>query len=206
MRALGYPKTWPTTCFLRPNECQQSVFGHTNGFGDFVMFDELGWPWPVHSCYEERYVIWRSAECKNTVALEISREAAKLEISQVFPSVPVKSQNITKVDPKEFVGQGEIVVFGYVQEYHERQALQVMAKLGTFGQQVLRNALQRRLSQLTIVTDDFRSLTVFADLSNIVVQRTNVIAATIRAISVPGIRNLNAFLIADHIMIARQEK
>jgi hypothetical protein len=29
------------------------VFFHTNGFGDCVVFDDLGWPWPVHPCWEE---------------------------------------------------------------------------------------------------------------------------------------------------------
>lgn len=48
MKALGYSVTWPTRCFLG---CDQKVYAHTNGHGDFVLLDSLGWPWPVHACY-----------------------------------------------------------------------------------------------------------------------------------------------------------
>lgn len=48
MRALGHSLTWPTKCFLG---CDQRVYAHTNGYGDFVLLDSLGWPWPIHACY-----------------------------------------------------------------------------------------------------------------------------------------------------------
>lgn len=54
MEALGYPRTWHTTCFLSGG-CGQQVLAHTNGHGDFVLFDDLGWPWPIHSCYQDRF-------------------------------------------------------------------------------------------------------------------------------------------------------
>jgi len=55
MEALGHASTWETHCFL-PGGCgQQGLFGHTNGFGDFVLFDALGWPWPIHECYQRRF-------------------------------------------------------------------------------------------------------------------------------------------------------
>lgn len=53
MQVLGFPLTWRTPCFL-PGGCDQIVYAHTNGHGDFVLFDSLGWPWPVHSCYASR--------------------------------------------------------------------------------------------------------------------------------------------------------
>src|SRR5579871_2538363 len=53
MIALGYPRTWRTRCFL-PGGCGLEVFAHTSGNGDFVLFDKLGSPWPVHFCYEHR--------------------------------------------------------------------------------------------------------------------------------------------------------
>ena len=31
--------------------CNDSVFYHTNGNGDSVLFDSLGWPWEVHECW-----------------------------------------------------------------------------------------------------------------------------------------------------------
>lgn len=36
-----------TTCWW----CGESVFYHTNGHGDSVLFDELNPPWPVHPCW-----------------------------------------------------------------------------------------------------------------------------------------------------------
>lgn len=47
---LGYKKTYPGSC----RDCGDRVFVHTNGYGDWVLFDELGHPWPLHGCFEER--------------------------------------------------------------------------------------------------------------------------------------------------------
>jgi len=40
--------TYPTKC----RDCSARVFFHSEGFGDGVLFDALGWPWPIHSCYQ----------------------------------------------------------------------------------------------------------------------------------------------------------
>jgi len=42
-------KTYPTHC----RYCNASVYYHTNGYGDSVLFDYLGEPWQVHPCWEE---------------------------------------------------------------------------------------------------------------------------------------------------------
>lgn len=42
-------RTYPTQC----RWCGDTVFFHTNGYGDAVLFDSLGSPWPVHSCWQE---------------------------------------------------------------------------------------------------------------------------------------------------------
>ena len=55
MQALGYSLTWRTYCFLDGGCGETGLFGHTNGDGDFVLFDALGWPWPVHECYARRF-------------------------------------------------------------------------------------------------------------------------------------------------------
>ena len=55
MKALGYSLTWRTRCFLSGGCGQLGLFGHTNGDGGFVLFDRLGWPWPVHECYLRRF-------------------------------------------------------------------------------------------------------------------------------------------------------
>lgn len=33
--------------------CGESVFYHTNGYGDCVLFDSLGYPWKVHACWQD---------------------------------------------------------------------------------------------------------------------------------------------------------
>ncbi len=43
---LGEPLTHPTICPV----CGAEIFFHTNGNGDVVFFDDLGWPWPKHPC------------------------------------------------------------------------------------------------------------------------------------------------------------
>ncbi len=44
---VPWPVTYPTRCFW----CGEEVFYHTNGYGDCVLFDELGPPWPIHECW-----------------------------------------------------------------------------------------------------------------------------------------------------------
>lgn len=43
------PATYLTNCWW----CGEEVWYHTNGYGDHVLFDELGWPWQVHACWQE---------------------------------------------------------------------------------------------------------------------------------------------------------
>lgn len=40
-------ETYTTTCWW----CGAEVYYHTNGYGDSVLFDSLGWPWQIHSCW-----------------------------------------------------------------------------------------------------------------------------------------------------------
>jgi hypothetical protein len=49
LELCGSPTTRRTPCWW----CGEPVFYHTNGNGDSVLFDELGWPWQVHPCWEE---------------------------------------------------------------------------------------------------------------------------------------------------------
>src|SRR5881296_3639331 len=51
------PLTYRTRCWW----CDEPVFFHTNGYGDCVLFDDLGWPWPIHSCWAEHVAAERVA-------------------------------------------------------------------------------------------------------------------------------------------------
>lgn len=49
-----------TACFVQPNAtchvCQAKVYFYSNKYGSRVFFDELGWPWPKHSCTDRRTI------------------------------------------------------------------------------------------------------------------------------------------------------
>jgi hypothetical protein len=45
---LGNSVTYKTTCWY----CGEEVFFHTNGYGDCVLFDQLGHPWEIHHCWK----------------------------------------------------------------------------------------------------------------------------------------------------------
>jgi hypothetical protein len=42
-------KTYQTECWW----CGEKVYYHTNGYGDSVLFNSLGWPWEIHECWED---------------------------------------------------------------------------------------------------------------------------------------------------------
>jgi hypothetical protein len=201
MRVLGYPLTWPTTCFLNQH-CSEPVFAHTNGFGDFVLFDELGPPWPIHDCYLNRFVIatnsgsgFRTFITSNTSGYEVPTSPTFLKAKELG--------NIKRVAPEELSGKGEVNLIGYVQDYVERRADKFAATLGTLGQQLMMNALGRARSQITIVTGELKSYTVFADLSEFVVQSKDLVMARVRAVPLIGIPGHRAVLVATDLMLTR---
>ncbi|MEH2124242.1 hypothetical protein [Nostoc sp.] len=62
-------KTYPTKC----KKCGKAVYYHTNGNGDSVFFNSLGYPWQVHGCW---YDYWKEekANRKELSALSQSVE------------------------------------------------------------------------------------------------------------------------------------
>jgi hypothetical protein len=83
-REYGQSISFPTNC----RYCGQEVYAYSNEFGSFVLFDELGWPWPKHDChlapahvrqqaarddYSEFYG-WRMQEAADTFKLTLRRQ------------------------------------------------------------------------------------------------------------------------------------
>jgi hypothetical protein len=62
---VPWPVTFSTQCWW----CGDIVFYHTNGYGDCVLLDELGPPWPVHHCWDEYGSRRRSAAVHTATAL-----------------------------------------------------------------------------------------------------------------------------------------
>jgi hypothetical protein len=53
LRAYTTTLTYPTKCWW----CSAAVFFHRSDNGGCALFDELGWPWPLHDCWQ-RYRDW----------------------------------------------------------------------------------------------------------------------------------------------------
>jgi hypothetical protein len=192
MRATGYPITWPTNCFIGGG-CGQRVFAHTNGDGDFVLFDSLGWPWPVHACYARRY---EDDDRIPGLAPTVYLEYRQTSISP--PENREKSRNIVRVTPDAVNGKVEIL--GRVQDIVENAAAKRLKRLGGLGGHQVTKRLGGRTSQLTILTDDFQSFTAFANLSNTVVSRGMSVALRLRAVMLtPG----DMVFVVDDIKVFR---
>lgn len=197
MQCLGYPATWPTSCFISGG-CGEGVFAHTNGFGDFVLFDELGPPWPVHECYANRFLL--SASGRLIVREDRRAEYRGVALSEV-PARPRTAQpTITKIDATEHIGKKHFLAIGYVQDYVERRLDSLLTKTGLLGRQIIERAFGNRKSQLTLVTTDLKSYTVFADLSRTVVQRKDIICARLTAVPVLGLSGVAAVFLADEVL------
>src|SRR5580704_759180 len=99
MQSLGHPATWPTECFIAGG-CGALVFAHTNGHGDFVLLDELGPPWPIHGCYEERFLL-QSRVRPGVLAVRPDRldEYRTTSVSSTPPAPQAQGRDITRVDP-----------------------------------------------------------------------------------------------------------
>lgn len=48
LRSYTSSLTYPTTCW----ECGEPVFFYRSENGGCALFDELGWPWPIHECWQ----------------------------------------------------------------------------------------------------------------------------------------------------------
>jgi hypothetical protein len=202
MQVLGHPLTWPTTCFINPG-CSASVFGHTNGFGDFVLFDDLGPPWPIHDCYLNRFVISRSSGVGHTSFLTSDTSTYAVPTISIPSVKPRNLKDITRVLPEDLHGKGEFNLAGYVQDYMERRADKIAASLGNLGQRIMMNALGRARSQLTIITSELKSYTVFADLSDVIVRPKDILMARVKSVPLIGIRGHRAILVATDLLITR---
>lgn len=203
MKVLGYPATWPTTCFILGGCGDRGpLFAHTNGFGDFVLFDELGPPWPVHHCYAERFLrSYSSARSDFSIREDRIDQYRSTEDPAFNLTIPPRASDIRRVEPESLLGQKPVPITGYVQEYIELRADYLLRPLASLVRTHLEKILGRRKSQITIVTSELQSYTIFADLSNVVVRKKDMIMASIRAVGCIGIPKRSAVLVADRVLL-----
>lgn len=82
---LKHAKTYWSRCWL----CGEEVFFHTNGYGDFVLFDNLGHPWPIHICWVNH---WKDEKARRK-AVEDSAEFQKY-FDNSKPAEAIKYQSL----------------------------------------------------------------------------------------------------------------
>jgi hypothetical protein len=201
MKILNRHRTWPTLCFI-DGGCGKEVFAHTNGYGDFVLFDELGWPWPVHRCYLERFCL----QLRSTTRTYKVMPSAIAEYREAYQKIPLAirqktTRDILRMTAEEHVGEPHKLILGYVQVYVENRVETQLREMGTIGQNYLRSALGNNRSQITIVTSDFESYTAYADLRNVVVRKKDMVAARLRAVRILDTRGAKAIFLCDQIVL-----
>jgi len=193
MKVLGYPLTYETKCFT-DGGCGAPVFARTNGTGDFVLFDKLGWPWPVHDCFLNRFCDgWEISPAPKGGAVYTDLEAALVHArtneeykrvarraSEDTARIPPKQ--ITRVDPGGSPRRLKIV--GYVQDLTENRVARMTRELGTFGQEEMRRKIGSRTSQITVVDGDFCSYTILADLSQTVIGKKMTVVAEVAVVKI----------------------
>lgn len=66
-KLLGKSETHLTRCPW----CRQHVYYHTNGNGDCVYFDSIGYPWQIHPCWEEH---WKGSKDRQRVLKKLLKQ------------------------------------------------------------------------------------------------------------------------------------
>lgn len=194
MKVLDYPLTWKTTCFIGPGNvgCGAETFAHTNGGGDFVLFDSLGDPWPIHQCY------------LNRTKLNNNDWTKSFEVEIPKPKKIWKNRSdIQGADAALYLSKPTFAVIGYLQDIQRSKRDDRIKKVGNLGAQVVVKALAKYPDQLTIVTGDpdagLRSFTAYADLRNLQTKSKGMVRAMLRAVSLIPIKGKQVVFIAEGV-------
>jgi hypothetical protein len=174
MIALGYSRSWPTSCFINGG-CGDKVFAYTGGSGDFVLFDELGPPWPVHECYLQRVPINRTA-----TVLRIGRSR-----SLDFP-LPADTTRpwgeISSVRPTQDQYWKEVNIVGTVVDIFDSLAEWRREFRNVYGPERLRmnDQVHRSRSVARIVTGNGEELHALFDPNQQYLKFQDLVAATLK--------------------------
>lgn len=201
MKTLGYPMTWPTSCFIGSNNvgCGAATFAHTNGEGDFVLFDRLGPPWPIHQCYLDRAALF-PASTRWTLSVQLQPPKPK----KVWKS----ASDIQRAEPASFFST-PLYVVGYLQEHHLQKRNQWLEKekIGTLGRKAILKVLDKYPDQFTLVSGDpdagLQSFTAFGDFSKLRLRKKDMIRATLRAVNIVLHKTRPFVFVADDISVLR---
>lgn len=199
MKELGYPWTWPTSCFIGPDGvgCGAATFAHTNGDGDFVLFDSLGPPWPIHACYQRRDQ-YSDRHWSKAVDVEAPRP------KKVWKS----ASDIQRADAASYRLRSEFHLVGYLQEHHPAKRNQWLKKAGGLGASIIWKILAEHPDQFTIVVGDpdagLKSYTAFGNISQHRPRAKDMVAVTLRAVPILlGAGEKEFIFIAENISVLK---
>ena len=199
MKVLGYPMTWPTSCFIGNNNigCGRATFAHTNGDGDFVLFDRLGPPWPIHQCYLNRAALFSDS----------ARWTLDIQLQPPKPKRAWKSaSDIQRAEPASFLS-APLYLVGYLQEHHHQKRDQWLEKenIGALGRRAILKVLEKYPDQFTLVSGDpdagLQSFTAFGNLSKLKLHKKDMIRSTLRAINIVLHKSKPFVFVADDISV-----
>lgn len=163
MLRLGHPLTWVTICFISGG-CRERVYAHTNGDGDFVLFDRLGWPWPIHECY-----LFRTAGDGTPLGTDDDWETVR----PIQPNV----ERHRRVDIVGTLTNYDPIRLGGVKDFKNLPAR---------AQERVRHQLGTAKSLITVVTGRGEEYIAFADMSSIVVSVGDTVGVRLKAIEILG--------------------
>ena len=175
MKALGYSVTWTTTCFIGEG-CGAEVFGHTNGHGDFVLFDEPVPPWPVHECYLRRFEL-----SSRSISMRIGGTKefpVSLEGVLTLPRHFVSLASYSALAAKTYGVIATVVdVFETLHEWRKE-----MRKPRVYGPQavLMNNQAQNTRSVVRLYTGQDEEYYALIDLRKHPVKFNDVVAVTLR--------------------------
>ncbi len=171
MKSLGYSATWRTKCFLG---CTRTVWAHTNGHGDFVLLNDLGWPWPIHECY-----------------------SASGNLDGEPTGIDRNGEKTTPVTPESFAKKRHTSLATITSV--TRGALGAdsdFAALPKETQSGVRKALDGRSSLVTFVDGgDGGEYSAFIDLKKMPVGFRDIVAVDIKTLDLPTFLNRRAFVV-----------
>ncbi|MBD2568649.1 hypothetical protein [Anabaena lutea] len=110
-------KTYQTECWW----CGELVYYHTNGYGDHVLFDSLGYPWQIHKCWRE---YWQGQKEKNV-------RNFKIQSHILFKK---ENKGITAFEDFNYIQQKHLILAGIINQINIKYELateeNVASKMG----------------------------------------------------------------------------
>jgi hypothetical protein len=194
VKKLGYKLTWRTTCFLR---CDSPVWAHTEGNGDYVLFDSLGAPWEIHPCYRDRSA--------GVLSFELDEELEQLlaDLDDVGGPRPFRRPIHTSVAyASEWLG-GPFVRRGLVEFYREKRLEHFVRNTPSAELADIESIFGNRKSELAMVDRNGNLFAIFADLHDTVIAPGALVEVEISACRVP-IKKLGCVFLCHSLRIVPQ--